>query len=97
MTTRMLPLLFALTTPIAALAQASDTDSDAAHHGRAMHNEHCVKCHDDQVYTRDNRRITTLPALGVQVRRCRDNLGIHWFDEDTDAVVNYLNSRYYKF
>jgi hypothetical protein len=29
--------------------------------------------------------------------RCKDNTGTPWFDEDTDAVVHFLNEKYYKF
>ncbi len=80
-------------------SQASE-HTDPAHmstHGAMLHDKHCVKCHGDEVYLRDDRRIKSLPALGTQVRRCRDNLGMQWFDEDTNAVVEYLNQRYYKF
>jgi hypothetical protein len=70
---------------------------DAIAHGEKAHSEHCVKCHTDSVYTRENRRVKSIDALGKQVRRCRDNIGISWFDEDTDAVVQFLNQKYYKF
>ncbi len=77
-------------------ALATDADKQLAH-GEKLHNSHCVKCHTDQVYTRDNRFVKTLNALGKQVRRCKDNTGATWFDDDTDAVVRFLNTRYYKF
>ena len=66
-------------------------------HGKKMHEDHCYKCHTDSVYTRDNRFVKSLEALNKQVVRCKDNLGIPWFDEDTDAVVHFLNEKYYKF
>ena len=66
-------------------------------HGNKMHSEHCYKCHADKVYTRDNRFVKSLDALGKQVVRCKDNTGAPWFDEDTDAVVHFLNEKYYKF
>ena len=66
-------------------------------HGNKMHTEHCYKCHTDKVYTRDNRFVKSLNALGKQVVRCKDNTGAPWFDEDTDAVVHFLNEKYYKF
>ena len=70
---------------------------DAVAHGEEAHSEHCVKCHTDSVYTREDRRVKSIDALSKQVRRCRDNIGIAWFDEDTDAVVQFLNQKYYKF
>ena len=66
-------------------------------HGSKMHDEHCQKCHTDKVYTRENRLVKSLSALGKQVVRCKDNTGVPWFDEDTEAVVHFLNEKYYKF
>jgi len=65
--------------------------------GKALTEKHCIGCHDDGVYTRKDRRATTLAALGKQVRRCETNLGLTWFDEETNDVINYLNTQYYKF
>ena len=75
-----------------------DTDMDMQlKNGNKLHTEHCLKCHTDNVYTRSNRFVKSLSALGKQVVRCKDNTGAPWFDEDTDAVVHFLNEKYYKF
>ena len=66
-------------------------------HGENVHTEHCQKCHTDSVYTRDNRFVKSIDALGKQVVRCKDGNDVPWFDEDTDAVVQFLNQKYYKF
>jgi mono/diheme cytochrome c family protein len=66
-------------------------------HGEKMLTDHCYKCHTDSVYMRDNRAVKSLNALTKQVVRCKDNTGAPWFDEDTDAVVHFLNEKYYKF
>jgi hypothetical protein len=79
---------------------SADTETDKEkqfEHGEKMHAEHCYKCHTDKVYTRDNRFVKSINALSKQVVRCKDNLGIPWFDEDTTAVVHFLNEKYYKF
>ena len=89
----LLPCLFLLLAHNRALA----ADNQSPVHGEKMHNNHCFKCHTDQVYTRDNRFVKTLNALGKQVERCKNNTGVPWFDEDTEAVVDFLNTRYYKF
>jgi len=65
--------------------------------GDKMHKEHCYKCHTETVYTRDDHFVKSLDALSKQVVRCKDNTGAPWFDEDTDAVVHFLNEKYYKF
>ena len=90
-------LLFA-TALFSSSAMADEgANKDMVAHGEKAHNEHCVKCHSDSVYTREDRRVKSLDALGKQVRRCRDNLGITWFDEDTYAVVQFLDQKYYRF
>jgi len=66
-------------------------------HGKEMHETHCNKCHTSDVYTRETRFVKSMEALSKQVRRCKDNLGIAWFDEDTEAVAHFLNEKYYKF
>jgi mono/diheme cytochrome c family protein len=66
-------------------------------HGKQLHDEHCMKCHDDSVYTRKDRFITSKEALAKQVNRCGLNTGAQWFDDDAAAVVDYLNATYYKF
>jgi hypothetical protein len=49
------------------------------------------------VYTRENHFVKSLEALSKQVVRCKDNTSAPWFDEDTEAVVHFLNEKYYKF
>lgn len=66
-------------------------------HGKELHDEHCTKCHDDSVYKRPDRFISSEEALAKQVARCGLNSGAQWFDEDVADVVDYLNSTYYNF
>ncbi|MEJ2258565.1 MAG: cytochrome c [Woeseiaceae bacterium] len=65
--------------------------------GEQLHDEHCMKCHDDSVYTRDERFVASRQALVKQVNRCAQNTGTEWSDDDVDDVVDYLNATYYKF
>jgi hypothetical protein len=65
--------------------------------GNKTHQNHCYKCHTDQIYTRDNHFVDSISALGSQVKRCKDSSDIPWFEEDTGAVIHFLNKKYYKF
>jgi uncharacterized membrane protein len=65
--------------------------------GEDLHQANCVRCHDSAVYTRENKRVQSLDKLGTQVRFCKDNLRISWFDDEVDDVVEYLNKSYYHF
>lgn len=72
--------------------------------GENLHGANCVSCHASMVggngsilYTRADRRVTSLNQLVTQVNRCEATLGLRWFEEDVMAVVEYLNRNYYKF
>jgi len=88
----VIQLLFA-----GAAAAATTDEADIIEHGSKLHQEYCYKCHTDAVYTRDNRFVKSLQALNTQVERCKNNTGAPWFDDDTAAVVKYLDDKYYKF
>ncbi len=66
--------------------------------GETLHAAHCVSCHGSEVYERgEQRRVTSREGLTRQVRRCELALGLTWFDEQIDAVADYLNQSYYHF
>lgn len=65
--------------------------------GKEAHRNHCYKCHDDDIYTREDSFIKSIDALSKQVVRCKDNIGIPWFDEDTETVIHFMNKKFYKF
>ena len=65
--------------------------------GQQLQEKHCMSCHDNAVYTRKERKVTSLDGLQKQVRRCELTLGLQWFDEDVDDVVAYLNQNFYQF
>jgi mono/diheme cytochrome c family protein len=79
------------------LAAGTLAANAAADNGAALHQENCTSCHDDSVYTRKDRRVTSMAGLKKQVQRCELSLGLKWFEEDVDDVVSYLNTTYYKF
>jgi cytochrome c553 len=87
-----IPAAIVLTLLIASTAQSADTAK-----GKTLVEQNCVRCHGSEVYTRSDRRITTLPGLHKQVRRCEQMLGLTWFDDDIDNVAGHLNQRYYQF
>ena len=88
-------LLIFITTGLATLS--SSAFSIDVNHGKSLQQDNCMRCHDDGIYTREERRVTTLDALRQQVQRCETNLDLTWFPEDVDAVIEYLNTSFYKF
>ena len=72
--------------------------------GKELHDSNCTSCHislqggdGSGIYTRENNRIETYPALIKQVNRCRDSLGVQWPENHVNDVVEYLNTTFYKF
>ena len=72
--------------------------------GKELHDSNCTSCHiwmqggdGSGIYTRENKRIETYPALIKQVKRCRDSLGVPWPEAHVNDVVEYLNSTFYKY
>ncbi|MFP6775860.1 MAG: hypothetical protein VCA13_03740 [PS1 clade bacterium] len=65
--------------------------------GKELHSESCIMCHNDTMYTRLESKIENHYGLRRQVSFCSSNLGIGWFPDEEDAVVDFLNSNYYKF
>jgi mono/diheme cytochrome c family protein len=88
---------------VAAVAGAPAQAADLAQ-GEALYQQHCVSCHasltggkPESLFTRKDRRVTSLEGLKKQVRRCELSLGLMWFADDIDNVSAYLNQRYYRF
>lgn len=63
----------------------------------ATHEKTCTSCHGTDVYTRENRKVTSYEGLARQVRRCEAALGLRWFDEEIDAMTAFLNHGFYRF
>lgn len=86
---------FLISGPAAAQSESS---------GQSLHDQYCVACHNqltgghpEQLYTRPNRRVTSAEGLARQVRRCEQNLELRLFDDDLQALTDYLNEQYYHF
>ena len=78
--------------------QAQKTAKPTSESGEALHNKKCLTCHDNKVYTRKDRRVTSMPALTSQVNNCMKNAAnANWTPKQTNSVVSFLNTRYYKF
>lgn len=74
--------------------------------GKALHDKACMQCHSsltngdpNSMYTRDDRNITSLGALEKRVGYCMQAAGVQsqWSEQQRDAVVEYLNSEFYRF
>lgn len=69
-------------------------DSD---NGKALHNENCVRCHDDSMYTREDRKTKSYSLLRERIVQCEIMTELIWFEEEIDDVTAYLNESFYHF
>ncbi len=72
--------------------------------GQELHAQNCLSCHaqafgqdGSAIYTRGDRRVSSLAGLERQVNFCQNNLGLAWFEEEVASVSEYLNQQYYHF
>jgi hypothetical protein len=86
-----------LTTGLVTLLAGASSQAADVEKGKALVDTHCQQCHGSEVYTRSNRRVSSLPGLHKQVRFCEQNLGLTWFDDDIENTATYLNQEFYKF
>ena len=65
--------------------------------GKLLHDENCLRCHDESKYLRKNRIIKNFQQLHERIRQCELTTELTWFDEEVDDVAAYLNNQFYHF
>jgi mono/diheme cytochrome c family protein len=78
--------------------------SAALAQGKALHDAACLQCHAslgggdaNQLYLRDDRKVTSLTGLKKRVAYCTKAADVDWNKQQKQAVVEYLRQRFYKF
>ena len=87
-------LLLSLVAVSLSLTIAHAVDMD---HGKLLYENNCVGCHSSEVFTREKRMVNNFKELKERISQCELANDLTWFDEDIDAIVNYLNANFYKF
>lgn len=82
--------------PLILLALAAPAAASASPDAQALYDDNCLRCHGPEVYTRADRKVSSLEGLHRQVQRCELALGLKWFDDEIGSVADLLNERYYK-
>jgi hypothetical protein len=75
----------------------SATYADEPADGKTLHDQACQRCHDNTVYTRPDSIIYSLTALDKRVRFCESMAAAQWSEPQIQAVIEYLNQRFYQF
>ncbi|MEQ8800308.1 MAG: hypothetical protein RJQ08_02195 [Salinisphaeraceae bacterium] len=85
-------LLFAAATVmIATPAVAADINA------RRLITDDCTGCHGSEVFSRQDRTVSSMPGLKARVRNCTAVADADWTGDEVRAVIEYLNERYYEF
>lgn len=92
----MLPVAFAACALFVEPVQADIT------RGQKLHAEMCAGCHkaphNAEFYTsRAGKKYPTKESLTTMVQSCVTYFDIPWFEEEVQAVSDYLNHTYYKY
>lgn len=87
------PLFLALCLAVPGPVLATEEDQELVE----LYQFNCLSCHGSEVYTRTDRKVSSLEGLKNQVQRCEQSLGLKWFQDDIDKMAIYLNTHYYKF
>jgi len=93
--TKSLLLLSALTV-LSASTHAAALPGDAAA-GKKLHDSACMSCHNDSVYTRKDRHITSLDGLQEQMNACGHMSNVTLSKEQVTNLVKFLNEEFYHF
>ncbi|MBF0186853.1 MAG: cytochrome c [Magnetococcales bacterium] len=84
--------------------QSVQADESAIAMGKALHEGSCLSCHAARfggdpykIYTREDRRKKDKESLLQMVAFCNQQVGTGWFDDEVEAVTDYLDATYYRF
>ena len=89
-------LLFPALIVASVTVQAATLPGDAAA-GKKLHDTACMSCHNDSVYTRKDRQITSLDGLRTQMNACGHMSNVKLSKEQVTNLVKFLNEKYYHF
>ena len=65
--------------------------------GKSLHDDNCLRCHDESKYTRKNRIVKNFQQLYERIKQCELMAELTWFDEEIADVTAYLNNQFYYF
>ena len=65
--------------------------------GMELYSNHCTVCHTSQAHIRENRKGKSLVEVEAWIRRWANELQLNWGDEEVQAVLQHLNTHYYKY
>ncbi|MEN8214759.1 MAG: cytochrome c [Pseudomonadota bacterium] len=90
-------LLLSLQPVLAADAGQAGGEEDSGLSGAELTQQHCTRCHGDEMYLRDERQVKSLESLKQRAHGCNTMTGANLFEEDVAKIIDHLNSEFYHF
>jgi cytochrome c553 len=86
-----------ITTGMMTLALYLITVPLQADEGQVLYENNCTSCHGTEVFTREDRSVTSLDGLNNRVIQCNNAIENKLSDDEIKSVTDYLNKNFYKF
>ncbi len=64
---------------------------------RELYENHCTECHTSALHIREKKKARSLDDIEGFVNRWQSYLRLNWQQEEIDAVVEYLNEKFYRY
>lgn len=71
--------------------------AEEASRGQLLYENHCKRCHEESVHTRDEPKAKNVVDLSRWVIRWQYDQKLEWDYDAIREVIQYLNRTYYKF
>jgi hypothetical protein len=83
------------------VSSAANTDANTSvaesSRGKMLYNNHCVECHESNVYIREKRRVKSTADIVYWISHWSNHLELDWNTDDINEVGHYLEETYYNF
>jgi hypothetical protein len=64
---------------------------------QALARRNCMGCHDNSIYTREDRLVQSLDALKKRLGDCSHMANKEFSASETQNIIKYLNDQFYQF
>jgi mono/diheme cytochrome c family protein len=81
---------------LAPSAHAGSLPGDSAE-GKQLFDANCTKCHQTDIFTRDDRKVQSLDALKEQLVACSHAANVEFSASEMQDLLKYLNDQFYHF
>jgi mono/diheme cytochrome c family protein len=79
------------------VASAATTEKkEAMSRGQMLYDNHCLRCHADNVHLRATSKVHSLDDLNHEVRKWVSLQRLDWHEDEIRDVSDFMNHKYYQ-